>query len=152
MAADSLPIINISPLLSSTSTLQDRSKTGKELDFAIKKHGFFYITGYSIESEEILRITKEFFDLDQSLKSKYSITKNDNARGYQKLGQNTTKYQQDYHEGVDLYAESGMSTKDGTLMGKNISPVEIEDYDGIINKYVTEMLHLGASVMKGIYT
>jgi isopenicillin N synthase-like dioxygenase len=99
-----LPVINISYLLSAHSTLQQRQQTGTELHQTLKRYGFVYITGYG-ETINILKTAQDFFKLSNDEKMKYSISLNDNARGYQKLGQNTTSYQSDYHEGVDLYAE-----------------------------------------------
>jgi isopenicillin N synthase-like dioxygenase len=43
-----------------------------------------------------------------------------------------------------------MKTADGTLMGKNIIPLELESYSKTISTYTCQMLNLGECLMSGI--
>ncbi|KAJ3371459.1 hypothetical protein HDU91_005290 [Kappamyces sp. JEL0680] len=81
-------------------------------------------------------------------KEEISIQKNDFARGYQRLGQNITQYQSDWHEGVDLYAavDDGHVIKQRgikTLSGSNPIPKAPARWEACVNAYVCKMEHRG---------
>lgn len=97
-AVPSLPIIDISPFLSPTSSETARSETAQALYAACHDVGFFYLTGHGIPEKTqkaVLDAAREFF-LDASEEEKANIARRevgeggDGARGWQKLGENVT--------------------------------------------------------------
>lgn len=96
--APSLPIIDISPFLSQTSSESAQSETAQALYTACHEVGFFYLTGHGIPEktqQAVLDAAREFF-LNASEEEKAMITRKeigeggDGARGWQKLGENVT--------------------------------------------------------------
>ena len=153
-----LPIINISSFLDDQSSLEGRKVVGKQVDQACRHSGFFYLTGHGLEESEmseIRDIANEFFALPQEEKELISIENNDNARGYQRLGQNVTQYAQDWHEGVDLYApvrDNHTIKKKGlkTLTGSNPVPTRPSTWSSKVDSYISKMLSLGKHTMRAI--
>ncbi|KAJ3323842.1 hypothetical protein HDV06_001212 [Boothiomyces sp. JEL0866] len=151
---NALPIVDISAFLNESS-LQEKQKTAKSLHDACVQFGFLYLKGHGLTVEEMAEIrtlSKEFFDLPEEEKQEISITKNDLARGYQKLGQNITLYAQDWHEGVDLYApvdQDHIIKKRGlkTLAGKNPEPPRPANFNKIVDGYVLKMRKIGLATM-----
>lgn len=114
--APSLPIIDISPFLSPTSSETARKKTAQALYDACHDVGFFYLTGHGIPEETqqaVLNAAREFF-LNASEEEKAVVKRKevdeggDGARGWQKLGENVT-------EGLNV----------GTVYTREISEEEI---------------------------
>jgi isopenicillin N synthase-like dioxygenase len=111
----SLPIIDISPYLSTKSTLANaRAQTTTSLRAALLEHGFFYITNHSIplsELELVLSHARTFFTTASATEKSIlrrrdpGIGLGDGARGYQVMGENVTEGKRDWHEGVDWYRE-----------------------------------------------
>lgn len=94
----SLPIIDISPFLSHTSSESAKNETAQALYAACHEVGFFYLTGHGIPEktqQAVLDAAREFF-LNASEEEKAMITRKeigeggDGARGWQKLGENVT--------------------------------------------------------------
>lgn len=97
--APSLPIIDISPFLSPSSSEGTRNKTAQALYTACHDVGFFYLTGHGIPEktqQAVLDAAREFF-LNASEEEKAMIMRKevdeggDGARGWQKLGENVTE-------------------------------------------------------------
>lgn len=93
-----LPIIDISPFLSPTSSETAQSETAQALYAACHDVGFFYLTGHGIPEktqQAVLDAAREFF-LNASEEEKATIARRevdeggDGARGWQKLGENVT--------------------------------------------------------------
>lgn len=98
ITALSLPIIDISPFLSPTSSESAKNETAQSLYAACHEVGFFYLTGHGIPEktqQAVLDAAREFF-LNASEEEKAMITRKeideggDGARGWQKLGENVT--------------------------------------------------------------
>ncbi|KUJ21634.1 oxidoreductase-like protein [Mollisia scopiformis] len=86
----SLPIIDLSPFLSSSSTPESRLKTAKELVQACHSTGFVYITNYGISQallDEAFSWSKKFYSLSDEEKS-YAAHPPDSKlfRGWSKVG------------------------------------------------------------------
>ncbi|KAK3210347.1 hypothetical protein GRF29_44g2471131 [Pseudopithomyces chartarum] len=110
----SLPIIDISPYLSPTSTPSSRAQVSTALSHACTTYGFFYLTGHGIPQatlSEVLSLARAFFALPLAQKNKIKrydaggVEGGDGARGYQGMGENVTMGRRDRHEAVDLYRE-----------------------------------------------
>ncbi len=72
-----------------------KKATAEIIHAACRDVGFFYLINHGLDCEKaksVRKAAKEFFELSTEQKEDISITKNDFARGYQKLGQNITRY------------------------------------------------------------
>jgi isopenicillin N synthase-like dioxygenase len=129
----------------------------RELGEACKRFGFFYLKGHGIGTERLTKahqLAKSFF-LERGEEEKFNLfgIKDGRARGYQKLGQNVTKYKRDWHEALDYYAEPGLLPKHASplqthLFGEdNVWPLEMKQFYA---DYIKEMLGLGRSVMRAM--
>lgn len=94
----SLPIIDLTPFLTPTSTLSEKQEIATALYTACHDVGFFYLTGHGVPEElqnEVLEAAREFFmtatqEEKQALERKEIDEGGDGARGWQKLGENIT--------------------------------------------------------------
>ncbi|CAG8607151.1 1822_t:CDS:10 [Paraglomus occultum] len=153
-----LPIISLSPLTSpNSSSRASRQSVAKEIDHACRSMGFFYIVDHGIPEElceKVRRLGHEFFSLSDKTKNKYGIANQDYARGYQRLGENVTRYQKDWHEALDYYKpiprDHVLVQRKLPLRGENQWPTEINDFQFVFEEYVEHMKRLGAQVMSSI--
>ncbi|KAK9899029.1 Clavaminate synthase-like protein [Cystobasidium minutum MCA 4210] len=152
----SLPIVDISPYLADDFVYPP---TAKQLACSAAIHqacldfGFFYITGLGIprqDFDDILELSKQFFDLPVDVKEALSIASTSNgtdgARGYQKLKENTTLGKLDFHEGLDFYRPvEDDSNQELPLHGQNQWPSEAEvpSFRTKVQKWMETMLKLG---------
>ncbi|KAF7299035.1 Oxoglutarate 3-dioxygenase [Mycena indigotica] len=151
-----LPIINIAPYLRPANTpeeLSARKAVSDALHGASLRFGFFYldISAYVDASvpEELTSLARTFFHLPQETKDEISLTKQDNARGYQRLKQNVTNGKADNHEGLDMYRPVEHPDKTKPLWGENQFP----DVPGFRKKYedwIEKMKALGLIVMEAM--
>lgn len=85
----SLPVIDISPWLNPDTIGRNggRGSTSAAIHAACLDYGFFYldISSYveATETDELMRLAHEFFDLPQEEKDKLSLANQDHARGEQ---------------------------------------------------------------------
>ena len=108
----SLPLIDISPFIFPTTTLQSRTKCTTLLSQACLHHGFFYLVNHGISTsltDRVLALARSFFtecaDTEKLLIKRQDVGKGvgDGARGYQVIGDNVTQGKRDWHEAVDWY-------------------------------------------------
>jgi len=153
-----LPIIDIGPLFTTIVTEKQREEKEavvREIHKACKDVGFLYITNHSIPetlTQEVLRLAREFFFLPQSEKEAIAITKCScptRCRGYQRLGENITQYQKDWHEGIDFYRDVQVTTQENRqpLDGLNQWPSSPPDFKPTFLRYINEMFRLGKTLM-----
>ncbi|KAL1924670.1 uncharacterized protein VTP21DRAFT_4324 [Calcarisporiella thermophila] len=157
MTQYSLPIIDISPFVSSSSDPAEKRSCAEAIHTACRDVGFFYLVGHGVPTElneEVLKVAREFFERPEEEKLAIGIEKNDNARGYQKLGQNITKGRKDYHEGIDLYRpvepDHVLVKKGLPIRGANLWPTQPASFRPTFEVYIERMLALGAVVMRAI--
>jgi isopenicillin N synthase-like dioxygenase len=85
MSSNTLPIIDIAPLLHEGHDTELRASTCAALHAACIQFGFFYldISAYvnSSETEQLTQLARSFFALPQEEKDKLSLKNEDNARG-----------------------------------------------------------------------
>ncbi|OAV96682.1 hypothetical protein PTTG_02938 [Puccinia triticina 1-1 BBBD Race 1] len=150
----SLPLIDISPFLDSSSTPETLQSIADKIHTACRTTGFFYLTGHGVpvaEQSQILSTTRAFLvDGTDAEKEALSITTNDHARGYQRIGDNVTGGKADWHEALDLYAPSpfAVNEKDKVLAGQNIFPSRPAEFQSVVENWVQRMCALGLVVMR----
>ena len=131
----SLPLIDISPFLSSTPTFESRTHCTASLSQACLHHGFFYLVNHGIPislTDRVLNLARSYFtecaDAEKLLIKRQGVGKGagDGARGYQVIGDNVTQGKRDWHEAVDWYrpvvsreALTGRELNAGQTFGSN---------------------------------
>ena len=160
MAAMSLPIIDISPFLSSNEVdLQAQRKCAKEIFAACSSSGFFYLANHGIPTsltDAVLSLGRDFF-LESSaeekaavMREKVGVGNGDGARGWQPVRDNVTQGKRDWQEALDLYCEDEETEKEPPyelLKGRNPWPQRPEQLKGTYQEYVERMLQLGKAVV-----
>jgi isopenicillin N synthase-like dioxygenase len=156
MSNTSLPVISIEPYVSEKATDAERRQVARALHEACRDFGFFYLDVRSFvnpsEMEELIRLARVFFALPQEEKDSISITKQDLARGYQRLKENVTGGKADNHEAIDWYRPVENPDKTKPLWGTNQWPLE-SSVPGFREKYegwIVKMKELGVIVMNAM--
>lgn len=157
----SIPLIDIRSLLEKAddpNMAEDEGvlKVVKQLDWACKEAGFFYVTGHCIPDsliKEVREMTKKFFDLSYEEKLKIKMTPKTGYRGYQRIGENITKGTPDIHEAIDCYMEIEPG-KYGSLgqavEGFNLWPDNPANFKSLMERYIYILKDLSRKIMRGI--
>ncbi|PSS36062.1 2-oxoglutarate-dependent dioxygenase [Actinidia chinensis var. chinensis] len=160
-AFDSIPLIDISPLLAKwddPNMVQDQgvAEVVRQLDQACREAGFFYVKGHGIPDsviEEVRNVTYKFFSLPYEEKLKIKISPATGYRGYQRIGENITKGIPDMHEAIDCYREvkPGMfGALSKPLEGPNQWPINPPNIKQLMEEYIRMCTDLSRKIMLGI--
>lgn len=170
-AAGRIPIIDISPFLSTTgssASSEDRARTAQELAQACEHFGFFYVVNHGVDDALLLgvqRMARGFFSCSLPHKLRYAMQEHGPSlgRGYQQLGLNVTTGARDWHEAVDMFRQlSVQELADPALhqailhrpeladllAGRNVWPSEFDRV--LTERYIASMRRLGAAVMRAM--
>ena len=141
------------PKLSLDSLLKNNDQSLEMLSNALSNHGFFIITDHKISHSlfnKAYEYSEKFFNLDTSVKSKYSFRESAGARGYTPFGKETAlgetvpDLKEFWHHGPvidDSYDERIM---------KNIYVNEIDEFNAVFDELFNEMNSLGAQLLSSI--
>ena len=141
------------PKLSLDSLLKNNDQSLEMLSNALSNHGFFIITDHKIPHSlfnKAYEYSEKFFNLDTSVKSKYSFRESAGARGYTPFGKETAlgetvpDLKEFWHHGPvidDSYDERIM---------KNIYVNEIDEFNTVFDELFNEMNSLGAQLLSSI--
>jgi isopenicillin N synthase-like dioxygenase len=153
----SLPIIDIGGL--SSPALADRQAVAAELRAACLDKGFFYIRNHGIPDDHVEAVFAEaarFFDLPAADKAALDKSKSLANRGYEPLQGQTLEAgaKPDLKEGFYIGPEHALD--DPRVVagrfnhGPNQWPQALPSFQPIMQTYFTEMLALGARLMRGL--
>ena len=141
------------PKLSLDSLLKNNDQSLEMLSNALSNHGFFIITDHKIPHSlfnKAYEYSEKFFNLDTSVKSKYSFRESAGARGYTPFGKETAlgetvpDLKEFWHHGPvidDSYDERIM---------KNIYVNEIDEFNTVFDELFNEMNTLGTQLLSSI--
>ena len=141
------------PKLSLDSLLKNNDQSLELLSNALSNHGFFIITDHKISHSlfnKAYEYSEKFFNLDTSVKSKYSFRESAGARGYTPFGKETAlgetvpDLKEFWHHGPvidDSYDERIM---------KNIYVNEIDEFNAVFDELFNEMNSLGTQLLSSI--
>ena len=168
MHLSTLPIIDISPFLSTSSPDEEaKDKCAKQISAACRLVGFFYLVNHGIPkpvTDSVLSMGKDFF-INSSMEEKEAIRRQpvgvgngDGTRGWQPLRDNMTKGKRDWQEAVDFYREHDETENAGSkngppydiLMGRNLWPQRPETLKDVYEDYTARMSQLGDAVLRGM--
>eukprot|EP01137_Pigoraptor_chileana_P035183 Opistho-2@28843 len=166
VAFTAIPIIDVSPFTTpegyATPAELDAAKRriAAELHTACKDVGFFYVKGHNVPHELVTgsqHLAREFFSLPTEEKQKIAITNSKQrpaCRGYQRLGQNVTQYQKDWHEAIDCYKHFDENAPEVVankpLHGPNQWPENPPAFRDTFERYVESMKALGSAIMRAM--
>ena len=141
------------PKLSLNNLLKNDDQSLDLLSNALSNHGFFIITDHKIPHSlfnKAYEYSEKFFNLDLSLKNKYSFRENAGARGYTPFGKETAlgetipDLKEFWHHGPVID-----DSFDKRIM-KNIYVNEIDEFNTVFDKLFNEMNTLGARLLSSI--
>jgi isopenicillin N synthase-like dioxygenase len=148
---DHIPVVDLGPLLSGTST----DRMAQDIRNALSNIGFFYVTNHGVTDGLIDRAfaaSKAFFDLPLDEKMALHISKSGEAlHGYTEIfGENTDPTRtRDLKEIFDL----GRPAKDGQtrpFFGPTPWPAALPVFERVMMQYHNEMLALARRILSGI--
>jgi len=141
------------PKLSLNNLLKNDNQSLDLLSNALSNHGFFIITDHKIPHSlfnKAYEYSEKFFNLDVSLKNKYSFRENAGARGYTPFGKETAlgetipDLKEFWHHGPVID-----DSFDKRIM-KNIYVNEIDEFNTVFDELFKEMNTLGARLLSSI--
>lgn len=147
--SDSIPIIDISPLLGGSASGID--KVAKDIAQACRSIGFFYILNHGIPQAlctQVFAQSRAFFEQPTEVKEALDIKKSAHMRGYFSNGADKSDgIHDDFKEGFDLAADLPLDdpyVKAGlTFYGPNVWPAGSPDFKAVMTEYYRRMLELG---------
>lgn len=151
----SIPIVDVGPLVKGDQAAAD---VAQQLHKACHEVGFFYVANHGVPTQTCQAVLQEahaWFALPEHIKKQILIKPDTHYRGYQQLGANVTRYEEDYqrdwHEAIDLYREQSPKVSPSSpIHGPNQWPTQMPRFDTALREYIDSMLHLGQHLMRGI--
>ena len=152
MLIQSVPTIDISPLLLSETNNEEAEECIAGISNACREWGFFYIKNHSIPTETIksFRTNMDKFFKKSPQESLYSIKRNQqNSRGY--FDDELTKEKLDWKRCFDFGAQDGSLDNEG-LDGSNQWPSKDEHptFERVMRQYFHQMEHLSEILLGAI--
>lgn len=149
-----IPVVDVSGLLHGDADEQ-RSVAG-ELGKAAREVGFLYITGTDVSAAlfaDLLRVTKQFYELPLEDKMAVYIGLTSNHRGYVPVGEEVLGGQtRDLKEAYDVALELPHDDPDwlagNPLLGPNLWP-DLPGFAETVTAYYDAVLALGRAIMRG---
>ena len=141
------------PKLSLNNLLKNDDQSLDLLSNALSNHGFFIITDHKISHSlfnKAYEYSEKFFNLDISVKNKYSYRENAGARGYTPFGKETAlgetvpDLKEFWHHGPVID-----DSFDKRIM-KNIYVNEIDKFNTVFDELFNEMNTLGTQLLSSI--
>lgn len=141
----SLPILDLSAL---DTGPDEASAFRAELRRVTHEVGFFYLVGHGIPQpliDEVLEVSRRFFDLPVEQKLAIENTHSPQFRGYTRVGGELTHGDVDWREQIDIGPERAVVTPvDGApeywrLEGPNLWPAELPEFRSAFEKWDAEL-------------
>lgn len=154
--SSSLPIIDVSALVCSSSTPEAKMVTSKKIGEACRDVGFFYIVNHGIEESlqrNLMNHAHEFFRLDLEDKMKISMKKNPlHWKGFFPLGDELTSGLPDMKEGIYFGEELSESHPkvQAKLCMHGPNKFSSDRMKQLVLEYMRQLTDLGHSLMEGI--
>jgi isopenicillin N synthase-like dioxygenase len=158
----SLPIIDVSPLLITNSTVSSQQETAEQIHQACRDWGFFYVKNHGVSmklQEKLLELSRAFFAQPLENKMQIAMSKGGRAwRGYFPVGNELTSGKPDGKEGLYLGTEinddNHPKVRDKVpLHGRNQFPSignDQNEFRDVILSYMKVIEDLGRSIMSGL--
>ena len=154
---NNIPIINIHDLL--YGNLASSKISAKKIKGACLDNGFFYISNHGVDEKlisNLMRLTKEFFDLSREDKEKISIKNSTASRGYEGLfAQSLEKgtlgdLKESIYFGREFAADHPDVKAKKYGKGPNQWPSNIPKFEETVMLYFEGMQKLAKAIMSGL--
>ncbi|RQR40726.1 MULTISPECIES: isopenicillin N synthase family oxygenase [unclassified Burkholderia] len=155
MSTISLPTVDLS-LFHSPLT---RPRFVADLRAMLYDHGFFYLTGHSVDpalTRRVLDVARQFFALPDEEKLAIEMVKSPHFRGYNRVGFELTGGKKDWREQVDFDTDRPalpIRHDDAPwkrAIGPNQWPPALPEMREVITAYQAEVTRVGRAVLKAI--
>lgn len=142
-----LPLVNISKLQS--PLLTDRLEVAAALDRACKDIGFLYLTGSQFNfnyAQDLIDITKAYFNQDLSDKMKHYIGLSQNHSGYVPIGEEQFASQSyDLKEAYDVNYDYQGAISDCHLLGRTQWP-DFPEFKSVVSQYYEHLRQISRDI------
>ncbi|SEB88457.1 Isopenicillin N synthase [Paramicrobacterium humi] len=151
---DSLPILDLSRL---DAGPDEADAFRAELRQVTHDVGFFYLVGHGVPQDlidEVLAVSRRFFDLPEEQKLAIENTGSAQFRGYTRVGGELTHGDVDWREQIDIGVERDAVTAEGAadywrLEGPNLWPEQLPELQQVATRWMNE---LGAVALRLLRT
>jgi isopenicillin N synthase-like dioxygenase len=151
-------VLDVSPLVSASSTPQERLAVGRAMDVACRTSGFLLVTGHGIDRavrDDLESLHREFFALPDAVKGEIAMPRAGSAwRGWFPVGGELTSGIPDMKEGVYYGTELGPDdprVASGTpLHGANQFPESPAALGPTVQRWIDEVAALGQALLRGL--
>ncbi|NNH78281.1 isopenicillin N synthase family oxygenase [Acinetobacter sp. ANC 5380] len=144
-----LPLVDISKLQS--SALSDRLEVAAALDKACKDVGFLYLTGEQFNFEyvqDLIQITKAYFEQDLALKMQRYIGLSKNHSGYVPIGEEQFSGQSyDLKEAFDVNYDYQGAKNDCPLIGPTLWPDDAQ-FKRTVSQYYQNLRGISQQIFR----
>ncbi|MET0989042.1 MAG: 2-oxoglutarate and iron-dependent oxygenase domain-containing protein, partial [Glaciihabitans sp.] len=150
----SLPILDLSLL---DAGEQDAARFRTDLLDATHNVGFFYLVGHGVDQQlidDLLRVSREFFDLPADEKLKLENVHSPQFRGYTRVGGELTHGDVDWREQIDIGVdrepiEPGAGVADyWRLEGPNLWPDALPELRDVAERWNTQLSAVALRLMR----
>ena len=149
-----LPVLNLARFANGHPA---RKLALEELREVARTVGFFYLEGHGIPQsriDEILGLSRRFFDLPLEKKLEIEMRKSPYFRGYNRAGLEHTRGKQDWREQVDFGSQrQPLDVRPGDapwkrLIGPNQFPSALPELKLIIQRWIEDVTDVGIRVLE----
>lgn len=149
-----IPVVDVSGLLHGTP--EEQRAVAAELGRAAREVGFLYITGTDVAPalyEDLLRVTKQFYELPLEERMAVYIGLTRNHRGYvpvgeEVLGGQTRDLKEAYDVALELPGDDPDWLAGNPLLGPNLWP-DLPGFAKTVTAYYDAVMALGRRLMRG---
>jgi len=156
--SQSIPVIDIAPLLDPSASSSDRKKVATSIGTACREFGFFYVTNHNVPMsmpEDLMTMAREFFS--RPLKEKMKISMRNSGlhwKGYFPRFDELTSGKPDNKEGL-YFGEERCLDHPAVLArfpmhGPNQWPEPKLEWQKAVTDYMNILTHLGHAILEGV--
>lgn len=154
MVSTPLPVLNLERF---AKDHPERQAALEELREVSRRLGFFYLEGHGLPQsriDEIIALSRRFFDLPTEEKLEIEMVKSPYFRGYNRAGLEHTRGKQDWREQVDFGSERApLEVKAGDapwkrLIGPNQFPSALPELEPVIKRWIDDVTAIGIRVLE----
>lgn len=146
---DEIPIIDISAMLGDDPTA--KIAAAKLVREAAVNVGFFYVKNHGIDESVIdaaCQTAAQFYDLPDTVKRQYDVAITKRHKGYVPVGglsadPTIVDLQEGYEVGLELPADDPYHLAGNALLGPNVWPEEMPEFQRDVYRYFEDAMALG---------
>ena len=144
-----IPVIDIGAMLGDDDAA--KSETAAKVREAATNVGFFYVKNHGVPEDvtETAKATAErFYALPEDIKNRYDVMKTKRHKGYVPVGglsadPSIVDLQEGYEIGLELPEDDPDYREGNALLGPNVWPEELPEFQTDIYRYFEESMELG---------